>query len=34
VSELSLGATAWVEGNEYVVDKTVKQLAIETEGNR
>lgn len=33
-SELSLGATAWVEGNEYVVEKTIKQLAIEGEGNR
>jgi hypothetical protein len=29
-----LGATAWVEGNEYVVEKTIKQLAIEREGNR
>jgi hypothetical protein len=29
VSELSLGATAWVDGNEYIVEKTIKQLAIE-----
>lgn len=34
VSEMNLGATAWVEGNEYVVEKTIKQLAIEREGNR
>jgi hypothetical protein len=34
VSELNLDATAWVEGNEYVVEKTIKQLAIEGEGNR
>jgi len=34
VSEMVLGATAWVEGNEYVVEKTIKQLAIEREGNR
>lgn len=34
VSEMKLGATAWVEGNEYVVEKTVKQLAIEREENR
>lgn len=34
VSELNLAATAWVEGNEYVVEKTIKQLDIEREGNR
>jgi hypothetical protein len=34
VSEMSLGATAWVEGNEYVVEKTIKQLALEREENR
>jgi hypothetical protein len=34
VSEMSLGVTAWVEGNQYVVEKTIKQLAIEGEGNR
>jgi hypothetical protein len=34
VSEMVLGATAWVEGNECVVEKTIKQLAIEREGNR
>jgi hypothetical protein len=33
-SELRLGAMAWVEGNEYIVEKTIKQLAIEGEGNR
>jgi len=33
VSEIVLGATAWVDGNEYVVEKTIKQLAIEREGN-
>jgi hypothetical protein len=33
VSELNLVATAWVEGNESVVEKTIKQLAIEREGN-
>jgi hypothetical protein len=31
VSEMVLGATAWVEGNEYVVEKTIKQLALERE---
>ena len=34
VSELNSGATAWVEGNEYVVEKTIKQLVIEREENR
>jgi hypothetical protein len=34
VSEMELGATAWVEGNEDVVEKTIKQLAIEAERNR
>jgi hypothetical protein len=34
VSEMVLAATAWVEGNEYVVEKTIKQLALEGEGNR
>jgi len=34
VPELSLGATAWVEGNEYAVEKTIKQLDIERTGNR
>lgn len=34
VSEMVLGATAWVEGNEHVVEKTIKQLAIEREENR
>jgi hypothetical protein len=29
VSEMELGATAWVEGNEYVVEKTIKQLELE-----
>jgi hypothetical protein len=28
-SEVVLGATAWVEGNEYVVEKTIKQLVLE-----
>jgi len=32
VSEMVLSATAWVEGNEYVMEKTIKQLAIEREG--
>jgi hypothetical protein len=32
VSEMVLGAKAWVQGNEYVMKKTIKQLAIE--GNR
>jgi hypothetical protein len=34
VSEMVVGAKAWVEGNEYVVEKTIKQLAIEGDGNR
>jgi hypothetical protein len=29
VSELSLSATAWVDGNEDRVEKTIKQLALE-----
>jgi hypothetical protein len=28
-SELILSAAAWVEGNEYYVEKTIKQLALE-----
>lgn len=31
VAEAKLGARAWVDGNEYVVEKTIKQLAIEGE---
>lgn len=31
VNEAKLGARAWVNGNEYAVEKTIKQLAIERE---
>jgi hypothetical protein len=34
VSEMVAGAKAWVEGKEYVVEKTIKQLDIEGERNR
>lgn len=34
VSEMVVGAKAWVEGNEYFAEKTIKQLAIEREADR
>ncbi len=33
VAEAKLGARAWIDGNEYVVEKTVKQLAMDRERN-
>ena len=27
VSEMKVSATAWVNGNEYAVEKTIKELA-------
>jgi hypothetical protein len=34
VSEMTLGATAWVNGNEYAIDKTIKEVEMEAERNR
>lgn len=31
VAEMTVSATAWVNGNEFVVEKTIKQLAVEAE---
>ena len=29
VAEMTVGATAWINGKEFVVEKTIKQLAVE-----
>jgi hypothetical protein len=34
VAEMKLGVKAWVDGNEYAVEKTIKELAEEMAGNR
>jgi hypothetical protein len=34
VSEMKLEATAWINGNEYRIEKTIKQVEIEAERNR
>ncbi len=33
VAEAQLGARVWINGNEYAVEKTIKQLAIDREQN-
>ena len=34
IAETQLSARAWVNGNEYAVEKTIKQLAIDAERNQ
>jgi len=34
VAEMKSSVKAWVNGNEYAVEKTIKELAEEVAGNR
>ncbi len=34
VAEMKLGARAWVNGNEYPIEKTIREVGIEAERNR
>jgi citrate lyase synthetase len=34
VSEMVVAAKAWVDGHEYSVEKTIKELDLEAAGNR